>query len=71
MNQGLLWSFLMGCIANSVNNREMMERFSSARFSWPIWTLEVSTDIIFHSVQKYEFCFPRKFCEFLPMEIVL
>ena len=36
MNQGLIWSSLMGCIENPVKNRKMMERFSSATFSWPI-----------------------------------
>ena len=36
MNQGLLLSLLMGCTANSVKNWKMMERFSSATFSWPL-----------------------------------
>ena len=31
----------------------------------------MSTDIICHSIQEYGFCFPRKFCESLPLEIVL
>ena len=36
MNQGLLWYLLMGRTANSRKNYKMMERFSSAKFSWPI-----------------------------------
>ena len=36
MNQGLLWSLLMGCTVNSVKNYKMMEPFSSATFAWPI-----------------------------------
>ena len=36
MDQGLLWSLLMGCIANSMKNWKMMEHFSSATFSWLI-----------------------------------